>query len=52
MGEGEPVARLLAQRDRTADFVDHYRSVEVAIRLPVGGALDPRRRLYARSCLR
>jgi hydroxymethylglutaryl-CoA synthase len=28
VGEGEPVARLLATASRTADFVDHYRSSE------------------------
>src|SRR6185503_11063510 len=27
-GEGKPVARLLAQASRTADFVDHFRSVD------------------------
>ena len=28
VGEGKPVARLLAKASRTADFVDHYRSME------------------------
>ena len=28
VGDGEPVARLLASATRTADFVDHYRTVE------------------------
>jgi hydroxymethylglutaryl-CoA synthase len=29
VGEGEPAARLLASASRTADFVDHYRSLEM-----------------------
>jgi hydroxymethylglutaryl-CoA synthase len=28
VGEGEPVARLLASATSTADFVDHYRTIE------------------------
>ena len=28
VGDGEPVARLLASATRTADFVDHYRTAE------------------------
>jgi 3-hydroxy-3-methylglutaryl CoA synthase len=28
VGKGKPVARLLAQASRTADFVDHFRSVD------------------------
>ncbi len=28
VGEGKPVARLLAKASRTADFVDHFRSVD------------------------
>jgi 3-hydroxy-3-methylglutaryl CoA synthase len=28
VGEGKPVARLLAKASRTADFVDHYRSMD------------------------
>jgi hydroxymethylglutaryl-CoA synthase len=29
VGEGKPVARLLASASRTADFVDHYRSLDM-----------------------
>ena len=28
VGEGKPIARLLAKASRTADFVDHFRSVD------------------------
>jgi 3-hydroxy-3-methylglutaryl CoA synthase len=28
IGEGEPIAKLLASASRTADFVDHYRTIE------------------------
>lgn len=28
VGDGEPVAKLLASATRTADFVDHYRTIE------------------------
>lgn len=28
VGEGEPVARLIGSATRTADFVDHYRTIE------------------------
>lgn len=28
VGEGDPVARLIGSATRTADFVDHYRSIE------------------------
>ena len=52
VGEGKPVAKLLAKASRTADFVDHFRSRRQPVRLPVGGALDPRRGLHARSCRR
>jgi hydroxymethylglutaryl-CoA synthase len=30
IGEGEPIARLVASATRTADFVDHYRTVDSA----------------------
>jgi len=29
VGEGEPIAKLLASASRTADFVDHYRSLDM-----------------------
>ena len=46
VGEGAPIARLLASARSTVDFVDHFRRRSRDLRLPVGRALDSRRRLY------